>query len=476
AFQSWGGSKPPGFAGLGDSYRPPEQERSTIEKSLGVSVADNLRSEDPPVEPTGIEIRAEEYQGIEVTVEDPEFRGLTPFFEQLVRTAKKEAGAITRIAHLGDSSIATDLITHTVRRNLQLRFGDAGHGFVLVARGALPYGHRDVHHTSSNHWTTLEAVRKQARDGHYGIGGVQVRARAGAWAIFGTAEHPRSPVGQRMSIFELHFQRHPRGPRIRIELDDREVRWVETRSEEPEDGHVRIQLEDGPHRVQVRPGPGGIARLYGAVLEREVPGVVYDSLGMVGARARRLSNFDEKHIQHQLSQRQTNLLIVGFGGNSASDPLERSEYKDNYRRMLRRVRGTLPAMGCLIFAPLDQGYRRAGRIQTLEALPLILESQRSVAFEEGCAFFNTFEAMGGAGAIGRWYRAKPRLALGDLRHATPEGYSVIGNMFSKALLKSFAHWLERPALESTSPKRPPVRTPLDRSTPSDRSSGEQDLR
>lgn len=50
--------------------------------------------------------------------------------------------------------------------------------------------------------------------------------------------------------------------------------------------------------------------------------------------------------------------------------------------------------------------------------------------------------------MARWYRANPRLAMGDFRHATPEGYEIIGNMLAKALLEGFAEYL---AAEARSP-------------------------
>ncbi len=75
-------------------------------------------------------------------------------------------------------------------------------------------------------------------------------------------------------------------------------------------------------------------------------------------------------------------------------------------------------------------------------MPVIVEAQRRAAAAEGCAFFDTYTAMGGEGAMRRWFRSDPRLAFGDYRHATPAGYTVIGNMLYKALLKGFADFLE----------------------------------
>ena len=46
--------------------------------------------------------------------------------------------------HYGDSPVTADSITADVRSLLQQHFGDAGHGFVLIAKPWAWYGHRGV--------------------------------------------------------------------------------------------------------------------------------------------------------------------------------------------------------------------------------------------------------------------------------------------------------------------------------------------
>ena len=68
--------------------------------------------------------------------------------------------------------------------------------------------------------------------------------------------------------------------------------------------------------------------------------------------------------------------------------------------------------------------------------------QRRVAKQEGCAFFSIFDAMGGEGSMGRWYRAQPKLGWADLAHTTREGSRVLGSLFYKSLMKGFADYLD----------------------------------
>src|SRR5438046_2900420 len=57
---------------------------------------------------------------------------MDPFYAKLGKVQRGEAGAIARVTHFGDSIIAADYISATVREKLQADFGDAGRGFVYA--------------------------------------------------------------------------------------------------------------------------------------------------------------------------------------------------------------------------------------------------------------------------------------------------------------------------------------------------------
>lgn len=445
-----GGGEIPAFAGHGGSYRATastEVSTDRLAETVGDTVARNLgpRPIAAPATPEDeIRIDPSEYDGISVYIEDPTGDGMRPFYEALERTARGEEGAITRIAHYGDSSIATDLITSTVRENLQARFGDAGHGFVLAAEGYIPYQHRGVRQSSNPaSWDVREVVRRQDRDGRYGYGGVLSRANAGAWARIGTAR--RGGVGTKASRFDIYYERWPRGGKLSVRLDRGKQKTISTQAEELGDAVYSIEAPDGPHQIEIRHTRGGPVHLYGVAVERDGPGVVYDSLGLVGARANRLLNYDEDHIRRQLEQRDVDLIVLGFGGNEASDDRTEDAFYEDHVQVLHHMRQGREDLGCLVFAPLDQAHRDRGRIRTLPTIPRIVSAQRRAAREAGCAFYDTWQSMGGTDAMRRWYKAQPRLAMSDFRHATPAGYEIIGNMFYKAILAGFADYLARSA-------------------------------
>src|SRR5882724_11442102 len=59
---------------------------------------------------------------------------LDHFYQALWDTEKGDVQAVTHIVHYGDSPTTADLITGDIRSQLQKQFGNAGHGFVLVAK------------------------------------------------------------------------------------------------------------------------------------------------------------------------------------------------------------------------------------------------------------------------------------------------------------------------------------------------------
>ncbi len=63
-------------------------------------------------------------------IEDPSGKALTPFFRALAAVERKAPQSVARITYFGDSIVASDFVTATLRRKLRKRFGDAGHGFV----------------------------------------------------------------------------------------------------------------------------------------------------------------------------------------------------------------------------------------------------------------------------------------------------------------------------------------------------------
>ncbi|MCA9610521.1 MAG: hypothetical protein KC619_33225, partial [Myxococcales bacterium] len=184
--------------------------------------------------------------------------------------------------------------------------------------------------------------------------------------------------------------------------------------------------------------------LYGVTMERDGPGVVVDGLALIGAFTRVLRLFDHDHLETQIQQRDPDLVVFWMGANDAvSDSVAYvpSRYEQHYRGILRRYRAANPEMSCLVMSVLDKGQRVNGHIVTRPRVPRLVQAQREIAEAEGCAFFDTFMAMGGEGTMARWYANRPRLVTDDLGHLTASGSRIMGTLLYRAILKGYDDWI-----------------------------------
>jgi hypothetical protein len=95
----------------------------------------------------------------------------------------------------------------------------------------------------------------------------------------------------------------------------------------------------------------------------------------------------------------------------------------------------------MVVTPLDQGTRVGGKVVSKPALSVLVDAERRVAEEQGCAFWNAFEAMGGQGSMARWVNARPALAWTDLAHISATGQAIIGNLLADAIEAGYEDWL-----------------------------------
>ncbi len=132
-----------------------------------------------------------------VPILNPTGKALDGFFQALSKTQQKNENAVTRIAHFGDSIIVSDYVSGTLRQKLQETFGDAGHGYMLVANPWPAYFHNDVFRFATSGFKVSRIVGPRAKDGLYGLGGVTFSATRGAIAQWGTAE--KGDFGRKVS-------------------------------------------------------------------------------------------------------------------------------------------------------------------------------------------------------------------------------------------------------------------------------------
>ena len=375
-------------------------------------------------------------------VEDRSGRALENFFKALYETETTQAQ--TRVCHYGDSPITNDGITSTVRRKLQLKFGDAGHGFVLAARPWAWYQHAGVYHEAAGSWNS-DPMFISKGDHLFGLGGASFTAGStSASASFGTAED--GEVGHLVSAFDIYYLAQPGGGDFEIDIDGVHHARVSTNDERMKSSFHEVGVPEGPHRMTLKPAGNGEVRVFGVALETSGRGVQYDSLGVNGAFIGLLAHYlDEQHWAEQLRHRRPDLVIIGYGANESQfERLPMDQYEKDTREVIRRIRGALQDVSILFLGPMDRGERGAGgSVVTRPMIKKLIAYQRRIAAESECAFFDTFTAMGGEGTVAKWRDARPRLMGGDFTHPTAQGAEIVGTLIYDAMMRAYEQYKDR---------------------------------
>jgi lysophospholipase L1-like esterase len=379
-------------------------------------------------------------------LEDPGHE-LDHFYRALLK------GGITRVVHYGDSPTTADLITADARAMLQKQFGDAGSGFVLIARPWAWYGHRGVEMDASK-WKIDVAGDTKIKDGLHGLGAASFGGSVGAMA------HWKLKDTQHRSV-EISYLAQPEGGAFEVEADGKQIGEADTAAEESGPGYATFEFPAGSKDFTLRVTRGSV-RLYGADFRKPGPGVEYSSVGINGANITLLSHaMNGPHWAAELQHYNPDLVVVAFGTNESGFPtFVDGTWGKEMKAVVHRIQAALPGGSILLMSPMDRGERTTGgAIETLATLPRLVGIEKGVAAETGVAFFNTYEAMGGEGTMARWYNAEPRLVGADFIHPMPAGAKIVGELLYNSLRDGFNEYKLRQLKERSDAQAEASRSP-----------------
>lgn len=364
---------------------------------------------------------------------------LDPFFAELRKLEQARDGqqgqsaGIVTILHYGDSPTTADLITGDVRAQLQSRFGDAGRGYTLIAKPWAWYGHRGIE-VSGHGWKIRTGVGLM-RQGIYGLGGAAFEGQPGAASQFRLTDANQSAV-------EIEYLARPGGGSFAVLADNQKILDQSTAADTQSAATVHAALPVGTKTVSLQPTSGQVT-LFGADFRTGSGGLLYDSLGLNGVTTTVLARVFEPTLwQQELSHAAPALIVVNYGSNESSfSSFVHKQYAAELRLAIQRIRVAAPGVPILIMSPMDRGEREGlDDIETMSTIPEIVALQRQVAAETHCAFFDTYDAMGGSGTMARWYASSPRLVTADLLHPTPQGATLVAGLFVEQLSLGYDRW------------------------------------
>jgi lysophospholipase L1-like esterase len=350
---------------------------------------------------------------------------LVPFFEQLSHPPENMS---LHILQYGDSHTASDDWANQLREEFQAKFGSGGPGYTLPGHPFLGYRRFDSRGANSRGWYTGGTIVSKD-DGLDGLGGVSLTARSRGQTVTLSVECQQ---------LELHYLRQPGGGQMEFSVDGSPVATIDT---DGDLGPVIYQYTPaaGPHEYTLRTLSAAPVRLFGWVAENH-SGVTYETLGINGAQANRILDWDRSILGPELTSRDPALVVLAYGTNEAlSAKWTAEDYRASLTEIIHRLRAALPLASILLVGPPDCERRMRSHLVAFPHLDQVIEIQRAVAVENGCAFWDWRAAMGGPGSVRQWVQAG--LGQGDYTHLTAAGYRMTGSALFDELITQYNRFL-----------------------------------
>jgi len=473
----------PSLAAVFRPAQAPAALDSMMAQALAAAEADT--AEAPPVRPTRRVLAPRANYGDSASLDakirlvnpqrDDGTQALDAFFTALYALDSDTALSRTvRVAHYGDSQIEGDRVTQHLRRQFHRRFGGGGVGYVPLLE---PATHHAMARSATPNWRRYTMFQYRRKDNpYYYLSGQVFRFGAGRGpallpdsasddsgrkrAIAPAVGQLEADHGAMAGVFEfvpskaLRFDRLQlvwgRGAapyNVRYSIGDS---LMATHRLAPDSSLVLTELGPVPPQLLGRwrafrlqfdgPSPD----VYGLLLDAGTHGVQVDNYGLRGHAGHGLKRIDGPWLGQMVERLDTRLIIIQFGGNVVRyDTRDFRFYEKHVYEILERFRTYAPGASLLVIGVGDMAEKHDDAFESYASVPLIRDAQRRAAERAGAAFWDLYQAMGGAGSIVTWVNANPPLAAADYAHFSPAGQRLVGNLLFRALMNEYADYVAR---------------------------------
>lgn len=188
--------------------------------------------------------------------------------------------------------------------------------------------------------------------------------------------------------------------------------------------------------------------LTGILTESDTPGITYTGVGINGAKVH--DYFEEvcPLLEEELTYYKPDLVIFAIGINDANvQHFDEKRFIEDYEKLIARIKRVNPNVA-IIFETNNDSFRKIRKKRYVEhtAGKTARDAFFSLAQKYSAGVWDKFSLMGGLGSMAKWEKAD--LAKPDKVHFKLSGYNLLGDLFYKALIKSYqAHIANLPAQE-----------------------------
>lgn len=349
-----------------------------------------------------------------------------PLFYSKLQQLQVEKSSVVRIVQIGDSHIQANFISEVLRTGFQQEFGDAGRGLVFPFQVARTNSASDIKSWGSTGWKVTRLVQSGTYTEN-GLAGFSLKnSLPGA-----NFTMQLSNVSDNLNQFKI----------IKLITDSSSSWELTTIPEQPiflspvdidsATKTYRILLNDSSSQFNIKSiDTNPNATFYGAIVETGLPGIIFNNIGVNGAKYEQY-NLAELFWK-QLPILDADLYIISLGTNEAQTAnYDESLFLKSVDQFVNSIKSISPNAEILITTAIDS-YKK-GRPN--KELQLLNQSLVRYCKQNNIALWDAYRITLGYGAARHWLRKG--LLSKDKVHFTKEGYQLQGNLLLQCLLKRF---------------------------------------
>ncbi len=356
------------------------------------------------------------------------------FFYQSVRQVQSDH-ALLHIAYFGDSMIEGDLVTQSLRRFLQQKFGGNGIGFIPVTT-PLPGFRTTIRQRFNNNWDVFSFVHKGTSGVHPGLSGYVYVSSQGAESTY------ESPPGYALFHKAQILYGGNNSITMKVVTDTTTTVLSFPPSKSVSSFTVKPDTAFSLFGIKITSSEPGI--FYGVNFEN-TPGIYVDNYAFRGNSGLPLTTIPTELFSELNSTLKNKLLIIHYGLNVFTPGVEDYHwYEIAMENVIRHVKESSPGISILMISMPDRSALILGEYHTPSGLPGFIRLQKRVAAREHVAFFNLYEAMGGANSMKKWVEGHPKLASDDYTHPNGAGAVRIASLVYDYLIKGYDQFTQHP--------------------------------
>ncbi|NPA68225.1 MAG: hypothetical protein GXO50_06410 [Chlorobi bacterium] len=390
---------------------------------------------------------------------------LNKFFAILanIKNCKKPV----RILHYGDSQIETDRITDYFRYKLQTQFGGTGPGIVPAIK-AFDFKSPMIQ-SYTGEWKRYTVYGKRdtvIKHRRYGMAGNFARFTPvindtlpdslitfrqkdiipGKLLKYASITISQSPYSfgpsKRYKRCKMFYGYNKSEVKIKIFADGQ----MTDQSILPPVNDYRVKtwnFDKTPQTLRFEFEAEDSPDIYGFSLEG-YSGINVDNIAMRGSGGLIFTRMDLNMLGRMYKQLNAKLLILQFGGNTVPNVRKNYDYyKKAFSRQLRTLKRISPDITIIVIGLADMSKKENDTYVTYPNVPLIRDALKKAAFENNCAYWDMYEAMGGENSMPGWVFYDPPLAEKDFIHFTPRGARYIAKMFYNAFMFEYNRYIKK---------------------------------